>query len=448
MGRLFGTDGVRGIANRELTAELTVRLARAAGQVIAGQKEGGERSLVLVGRDTRHSGEMLEAALAAGLCSAGLEVALAGVVPTAAVAFLVQAMPARAGAMISASHNPFEFNGIKFFSGDGFKLPDELEDRIQQVLEAHDPDSLPQGAEVGRLRSCPEARARYREHLLAQAQGSLAGLKLVVDCGNGAACGLAPEVLEKLGAKVTALAQEPDGVNINAGCGSLHPALLQGATRRSGADLGVAFDGDADRAVFSDEKGELVDGDQVLAMCARELRARGELASPVVVGTVMSNLGLELALREMGCRLVRAKVGDRYVLEEMQRTGARLGGEPSGHIIFFDRETTGDGLVTAILVAGLLPATGKRLSELAKVMTRLPQVIVNIPVREREAWKSDRGVKAAISDIEQQLGDRGRLVVRASGTEPLVRVMVEGEQEEEIRACAEKLAGAVRACGS
>jgi len=439
MARLFGTDGVRGVANRELTAELVVRLGRAAGQVLV-QGEA-EHPLVLVGRDPRRSGEMIEAAIASGLCSAGMEVTLVGVVPTAAMAHLVRARAARAAAMISASHNPYEFNGIKFFSGDGFKLPDAVEDEIEQALGRH--RALPVGEGVGRVRSDPAAVAAYEKHLVAQADCSLAGMRVVVDCANGAASGLAVEVLGELGAEVIALADGPDGANINAGCGALFPERMCQVTAEQGADLGVALDGDADRAIFSDERGNRVDGDQVLAIMA----AQGSLSPRVVVGTVMSNLGLEQALAGMGCMLVRSKVGDRYVLEEMRRTGAILGGEPSGHTIFLDRETTGDGLLTAIRLAGVMQRTGKRLSSLAGIMQRLPQALVNVPVPENGAWQDDRAIAAAIRETERRLGRHGRLLVRASGTEPVIRIMVEHQDEAQVVAFAEELAEVIRGRG-
>lgn len=445
MGRLFGTDGVRGVANREITAELAVRLGRAAGQVLVQGAGRGEHPLVLVGRDPRRSGEMLEAAIAAGLCSAGMAVSLVGVAPTAAMAHLVRASGARAAAMISASHNPFEFNGIKFFSGDGFKLPDAVENEIERVMSRH--RSLPTGAGVGWVRRDTRARGRYEDYLVAQAETPLAGLRLVVDCANGAASGLAAAVLGRLGAEVTTLADRPTGLNINADCGALFPEGACEATTALAADLGVALDGDADRAVFCDEQGSLVDGDQVLAIMAQDLLARGELSPPVVVGTVMSNLGLEQALGRLGCTLLRSKVGDRYVLEEMRRTGAILGGEPSGHTIFLDRETTGDGLVTAIRLAGLVRRSGKPLSELARVMTRLPQVLVNVPLPGNGAWKSDRTIAAAIRETERRLGQHGRLLVRASGTEPVVRIMVEHHDEAQVVAFAEELAEVIRSRG-
>jgi phosphoglucosamine mutase len=440
MGRLFGTDGVRGLANGELGVELAVALGRAGATVLA--RRAGRRPRLLLGRDPRRSGPLLEAALAAGAMSVGADVLRLGVATTPAVAHLVRALDVELGAVISASHNPAPYNGIKFFSHDGFKLPDALEDEIEALLPGSAALPGPVGSEVGTSSDRSAELARYVDFVAAQA-GDLSGLRVVCDCANGAASELAPAALRQAGAAVEAIAASPDGTNINAGCGSLHPERLGRTVVETGADVGFAFDGDADRLIATDERGAVVDGDALMAVLACELSAAGRLAGDTVVATVMSNLGLELCLRERGIRLLRTRVGDRYVLEAMREGGFTLGGEQSGHIIFLDRHTTGDGLITAAALASLLRRSGRRLSELAATLPRLPQVLRSVPVRDRERVEADPGVAAAVAAARAALGERGRVLVRPSGTEPLVRVMVEGQDEAAVLAAAEAIAGAV-----
>lgn len=442
MARLFGTDGVRGIANLELTGELAFRLGRALVTVLV---EGGERRpQVVVGRDTRASGDFLEGALCAGICSAGGDALLVGVFTTPGVAFLTTALGAQAGAVISASHNPAEYNGIKFFAGSGYKFPDEVEDEIEALVGSED-GPRPAGRAVGRIRAEPGAAERYLRHLEATAPCSLDGMHLVVDCAHGAAYALAPELLRRLGARVEVIGDRPDGGNINEGCGATHPQTLARAVVDRGAEAGVAHDGDADRAIFADHRGNVVDGDQILAACALDLHERGELAGNLVVCTVMANLGFRKRMREAGIEVVETRVGDRYVLEEMLARGAVLGGEQSGHVIFLRHATTGDGLLTAVQFLGLARRKGASVAELASVMTRYPQVLINVEVSNREALGGATPVWEAVRRAQAELGDSGRVLVRPSGTEPVVRVMVEAVAEEEARRHAEAVAAAVRA---
>jgi len=444
--KLFGTDGVRGVANLEpMSAESALRLGRAAARVC--RQNGPGRQHVVIGKDTRCSGDMLESALAAGICSAGVDAVLAGILPTPAIAFLTRSTGAGAGAVISASHNPFPDNGIKFFARSGFKLPDEAEEQIEQLLlSGNTADARPTGSEIGRVSALADAGIRYKEFLKAcfPRHRSLAGLKIVVDCAHGAAYRVGPELLRELGAGVVAIGASPDGTNINSRCGAVHPEGLQQATRAEGAQLGVALDGDGDRAIFVDETGTVVDGDEVLAMVAAEMLARGTLKHATVVATIMSNIGLELALRERGARLVRVKVGDRYVVEEMLRGEYNLGGEQSGHLVFLDHTTTGDGLVAALTVAALMLEHQRPLSALKQVMTKFPQVLLNVPVARRAELDSLGKVRKMIDRVRAELGERGRVVVRHSGTEPLVRVMVEGEHVSRVQTYAEDIAAAVR----
>jgi phosphoglucosamine mutase len=447
VGTLFGTDGVRGLANAELTPELALALGRALIGVLEAERPQGphSRPAVVVGRDPRASGALLENALVAGILSAGGDVLPAGVAPTPAVAFLTRHWRAAAGAVISASHNPMPDNGIKFFGPEGFKLPDLVEERIEAALGVPDQQApRPVGAEVGRPRPAGDAAEAYLDHLL-DGVPDLGGLQVVVDCANGAAAAVAPEAYRRAGAKVTALAAEPDGETINAGVGSTHPDGLQAAVTRTGAAVGLAHDGDADRLVAVDERGELVDGDALLAIAAVDERARGGLPTGTVVTTVMTNLGFRLAMAEHGIEVLQTQVGDRYVLEAMRAGGHTLGGEQSGHLIFLDRATTGDGLLTALRLLGVLARTGRPLSELAAVMRRLPQVLVNVRVASRGALAGAAGVWQAVADEEARLADRGRVLVRASGTEPLVRVMVEAESVEAAKAAADRLAEVVAA---
>ncbi len=444
--RLFGTDGVRGVANEEpMTSETALRLGRAIAHVF---RSSPRRHKVLIGKDTRVSGYMLETAMASGVCSMGVDVLLVGPMPTPGIAFLTRSLRADAGVVISASHNPFQDNGIKFFAANGFKLPDEVEADIEDLVFADSIDHLrPTASEVGKAFRIDDALGRYNVFAKNSFPRHLAldGMKVVVDAANGAGYRVAPEVIEELGASVTALACEPDGENINRDCGALHPGHLQERVLATGAQIGIALDGDADRCLLVDERGDLVDGDQILAIAAREL-VRGEaLAKRTVVATVMSNLGLEIALRELGCELLRTPVGDRYVVETMVRHGLNLGGEQSGHVLFLDHNTTGDGLVTALAILAIMAETGRPLSELARAMTRYPQVLVNVRVRERRDFAREPEVAGALADVEAALGGRGRVLLRASGTEPLYRVMVEGEDEAEVKRFAEAIADTIRA---
>lgn len=443
--RLFGTDGVRGVANVDpMTSEVALRLGRAVAYVF---RTGSRRHKIIIGKDTRLSGYMLETAMASGICSMGVDVLLVGPMPTPGIAFLTRSLRADAGAVISASHNPFQDNGIKFFSRRGFKLPDEVELKIEQLVLARDIDHLrPTAHEVGKAFRVDDAVGRYNvfvkntfpKHL------TLDGLKVVVDCANGAPYRVAPEVLEELGADVTAIGAEPDGQNINLDCGSTHPEAARAAVLEKGADVGISLDGDGDRAILVDEKGTIIDGDAILAIAARELLTKKKLRRNTVVATEMSNLGLDAAIEELGGRVVRTPVGDRYVVEEMLRGGFCLGGEQSGHIVFLDHATTGDGLITALAVLAIMVRKRRPLSELSSVMTRFPQLLVNVPVHTKPDLSSLRSVQEAISAAENVLEGRGRVVVRYSGTEMLARVMIEGQEEKQVRSLADDIAGAIR----
>jgi phosphoglucosamine mutase len=440
MGRLFGTDGIRGLAGTELTEELAFGLGRAAVVVLG--RHGQGRPTFVVGRDPRSSGEWLEDSLVDGIRRAGGDVVIAGVEPTPAIAFLTTQLGASSGVMISASHNPPEYNGIKFFASNGMKLPDEIEDEIEALLAQTQPG---EADETGTISSLGTGQGRYLEHLVAAAGADLSGMTVVVDCANGAASTLAPEMLRRLGATVYAINATPDGKNINDGCGALYPEVVATEVIRLGADAGVTHDGDADRALFCDAYGAIIDGDHVLAACAIDLRDQGRLAGNVVVTTVMANLGFHHSMREAGIDVVSSKVGDRYVLEEMIRTGAVLGGEQSGHIIFMEHATTGDGLLTAARFLTLAATRGVGIRELASVMRRYPQVLVNVAVADREGLASSADVWDAVAVSEGELGQEGRVLVRASGTEPLVRVMVEAQTEALAFQHAEAVAGVVRA---
>ncbi|MFE2102150.1 MULTISPECIES: phosphoglucosamine mutase [unclassified Streptomyces] len=448
MGRLFGTDGVRGVANADLTAEMALGLSVAAAHVLAeaGTFEG-HRPTAVVGRDPRASGEFLQAAVVAGLASAGVDVLTVGVLPTPAVAFLTGALGADLGVMLSASHNAMPDNGIKFFARGGHKLADELEDKIEAVYESHrhgEPWERPTGAGVGRVRSYDEGFEQYVGHLLAALPNRLDGLKIVLDEAHGAAAGVSPEVFSRAGAQVITIGTEPDGLNINDGCGSTHLDKLKAAVREHGADFGVAHDGDADRCLAVDHTGEEVDGDQILAVLALALQERSELRSDTVVATVMSNLGFKLAMERAGIHLVQTAVGDRYVLEEMKEHGYALGGEQSGHVIILDHATTGDGTLTGLLLAARVAQTGRTLRELAAVMERLPQVLINVPDVDKSRVKTSADLAAAVAEAERELGSTGRVLLRPSGTEPLVRVMVEAADIEQARSVAGRLADAVK----
>jgi phosphoglucosamine mutase len=448
VGRLFGTDGVRGVANADLTAEMALGLSVAAAHVLAeaGTFEG-HRPTAVVGRDPRASGEFLEAAVVAGLASAGVDVLRVGVLPTPAVAHLTGALGADLGVMLSASHNAMPDNGIKFFARGGHKLADELEGRIEAVYESHrhgEPWERPTGAGVGRVRDYEAGFETYVSHLLSVLPNRLDGLKIVLDEAHGAAAGVSPEAFSRAGATLVTIGAEPNGLNINDGCGSTHLDLLKAAVLEHGADLGIAHDGDADRCLAVDHTGEEVDGDQILAVLALAMRERSELSADTVVATVMSNLGFKLAMERAGIRLVQTAVGDRYVLEEMKEHGYALGGEQSGHVIILDHATTGDGTLTGLLLAARVAETGRALRELASVMDRLPQVLVNVPDVDRSRVGTSADLAAAVGEAERELGQTGRVLLRPSGTEPLVRVMVEAADIDQARTIAGRLADAVK----
>lgn len=439
--RLFGTDGIRGVANVEpMTPETLLKLGKAVARSLS---VGGAAVRIVVGRDTRVSGAMLEAALAAGVAAGGGEVLLAGEIPTPAVAFLTRNSTATAGAVISASHNPFQDNGVKFFGAEGFKLSDGEESHLESmVADDRPPGSEHTGERIGRIREIDDSAEQYQRFLLGTLpQGfRLQGMRIVLDCAHGAAHAVGPQVLQHLGASLTTLGASPDGMNINLLCGALHPERLQAAVREQGADLGIALDGDADRVLLVDRHGVVVDGDEVLAIL---VDAAGPTACRVAVGTVMSNMGLEIALKERSVRLIRAQVGDRHVVDEMRRHGARLGGEPSGHLVLLDLHTTGDGLLAALHICRIMQATGRDLADLRRVMSKLPQALLSVRVEQRRDLRELQGLQDAISRIERRLQGRGRILVRPSGTEPLVRVMVEGEDESRVHAYAAEIADVV-----
>jgi phosphoglucosamine mutase len=444
VGRYFGTDGVRGLANGDLTPELALGIAQAAARVLIGH-DPSHRPLAVIGRDPRASGEMLEGAVVAGLASAGADVLRVGVLPTPAMAFLTADFDADLGVVLSASHNPMPDNGIKLFARGGHKLPDEIESEIESALGV--PGARPTGAAIGRVRDAGDADERYIAHLLAAVPQRLDGLRVVVDCAHGAASRVAPEAYRRAGASVTAIAAEPDGVNINDGVGSTHIEALAKRVVADGADLGIAHDGDADRCLAVDAAGQVVDGDQILALSALSLRAGGRLRDDTIVATVMSNLGLHHAMRSAGISVVTTAVGDRYVLEELRARGLSLGGEQSGHVIFTDAATTGDGLLTALNIMAHMASSGTPLAELASVVQRLPQVLVNVQVTDRvRACEADT-VKTALAQASAELGDAGRILLRPSGTEQLVRVMVEAATHEHADAIARRLAVVVAGSG-
>ncbi len=438
--RLFGTDGVRGVANSELTPELAFRLGEAAGHFL-GDKGRGR---IVVGRDTRRSGEMLEAALVAGICAGGADALLAGIVPTPAIALLTRELGCDGGVVISASHNPPEYNGIKLLNRDGFKLPDEVEDEIEEFTVRERDWERPTGADVGRALPLADGLQRYVEHAVASIDGDLSGLTVAVDCGHGASAIATPETFRRLGADVVAINCDSDGMDINVGSGSTHLAQISELVRSDGFDLGIAHDGDADRVIALDETGAEVDGDFMMAICAVDLKARGSLVGNTVVTTVMANLGFDVAMQEHGITVIKTKVGDRYVLDQMRTSGAVLGGEQSGHIIFMEHNTTGDGLVTALQLASVVKRSGKTLSELRGVMTRYPQVLVNVLVADKAHLTTDPVIASAVRAAEEELGSEGRVLVRASGTEPLVRVMVEAKDEAIAQAIVARLVEVVR----
>ncbi|WBB79213.1 phosphoglucosamine mutase [Micromonospora sp. WMMD882] len=446
MGRLFGTDGVRGRANVDLTPELALAVAVAAAHTLA-ESDRSHPPLAVVGRDPRASGEMLEAAVVAGLTSAGANVVRVGVLPTPAVAFLTAEAKADLGVMLSASHNPMPDNGVKLFAAGGHKLPDDLEIRIEDAVEANATTAWerPTGAGIGRVHDLLDGADHYVQHLIGTVPHRLEGIKVVVDCANGAAAEVAPVAYREAGAEVVAINADPDGLNINDACGSNHIEALREAVVAHGAHLGIAHDGDADRCVAVDANGDEVDGDQIMAIIALAMREAGTLTGDTLVATVMSNLGLRLAMSAEGIRLVETKVGDRYVLEELRASGLALGGEQSGHIVLPAYATTGDGVLTGLHLMARMAQTGRSLAELAGVMTKLPQVLINVPVGDRTVGAGAPDVLAEVERAETELGDTGRVLLRPSGTEPLVRVMVEAETEQTARAVAERIATRVRA---
>jgi len=443
--KLFGTDGVRGVANKHpMTTEVAMQLGRAAAYVF---KHADRRSRIVIGKDTRLSGYMIENALAAGICSMGVDVLLVGPLPTPGIAFITASMRADAGVVISASHNPYQDNGIKFFARDGFKLPDDLEMKIEDLLFSEQIDSLrPTAEEVGKAFRVDDAIGRYIVFLknTFPRDLDLSGLKIVLDCAHGAAYRVAPAVLEELGAQVFAYGVKPDGKNINAGCGSTHPEVISRAVLEHGADLGIALDGDADRCIFVDEHGNEVDGDHIMAICGIDMLKRNALKQNTVVATVMSNMGLDIALRRAGGKVIKTDVGDRYVVEEMRRNDYCFGGEQSGHIVFLEHNTTGDGIISALQVLAILQKSGKSLAELASVMQSLPQVLVNVRVRERLSLDRLPDVRDMIKDVESRLGETGRVLIRYSGTEPLMRIMLEGQDQDEIAGMANQIAELVK----
>ena len=445
MARLFGTDGVRGEANIELTPELAYRLGRAATLYFGEDSETQPK--ILIGRDTRISGQMFEAALSAGICSAGGHAILAGVIPTPAIAYLARKMQAQAGIVISASHNPFHDNGIKFFGGDGYKLPDAVEDELEKIvhrIEANDDLSRANGSEVGTTEYRHDLLKQYMDFVMATTDERFEGMKIVLDCANGAAYEAMPTILHRLGAEVVVMSNKPNGTNINADCGSTHLHALQEAVVREKADFGIAHDGDADRCLCVDETGAIIDGDRILVMCATEMMNKGTLKDNTVVTTVMANIGFHKAIKKAGGRAEITKVGDRYVLENMLANGYKLGGEQSGHIIFSDFSTTGDGLITGLQVLSSVKRSGKRASALAGLMTSYPQLLVNVVVKTKDGWEENEAIRAAIEAGNTELGEDGRILVRPSGTEPLIRVMAEGPNQSQLETICQRIADVVK----
>lgn len=441
MARIFGTDGVRGVANKELTVELAMNLGKAGAYVLT--KEKAHKPTILVGGDTRISGEMLANALMAGICSVGADAVYVGVVPTPAIAYLTRHYGYDAGVVISASHNPSEYNGIKFFNGDGYKLSDLLEDEIEEVMRMNSAElPMPVGGEVGHITYRYDAKDDYVRFACSLIDLDLSGLKIVVDTAEGASYYTAPKTLESLGAKPVVIHNHPDGVNINRACGSTHMEELKKRVVEEGADLGIAFDGDADRMLAVDENGNMVDGDQIMAICGLYMRNQGRLKKDTVVATVMSNLGFFRMGEKEGINIVRTKVGDRYVLEYMLANGCNLGGEQSGHVIFLDENTAGDGLISALHLLEVIVKSGKKLSELASVMRVLPQALVNARVSniKKEYYMDNKVVADAVAELEARFAGAGRVLIRPSGTEPLVRVMIEGDDQKFIEEEAKKLA--------
>ncbi|MTI80819.1 MAG: phosphoglucosamine mutase [Firmicutes bacterium] len=441
MAKLFGTDGVRGVANRELTAELAFKLGQAGACVLTDQ---GEAKKIVIGRDTRISGDMLEAALVAGICSVGVDVYKVGVMPTPAIAYLTRELGAAAGVVISASHNPVEDNGIKFFGPSGYKLTDQVEEKIEtMVLDNSLEYPSPVGGDLGCTFKIDDALDRYVNFARQTINTDLKGLKIVVDCANGAAYQVAPRVLSELGAEVIPVFNFPDGVNINKDCGSTHPETLMKKVVEHGADIGLAHDGDADRVLAVDGNGKLVDGDQIMVICAKHLKQQGQLPLDTLVVTVMSNLGLHTVLKQSGINVLQTKVGDRYVMEKLLESGVTLGGEQSGHIIFLDHNSTGDGIITALQLLAVMKETGHSLNKLAAQMEHYPQLLKNVRVEDKEKVMNSSQVKKAIAQVEKDLQGEGRVLVRPSGTEPLVRVMAEAKDPNKLNEVVNKLVGII-----
>ncbi len=441
MARLFGTDGVRGVANDELTPMLAMQLGQAGAYVLSKEKE--HKPTIMVGCDTRISGDMLANALMAGACSVGANVVYVGVIPTPAIAYLTRRYRVDAGVVISASHNPVEFNGIKFFDGNGFKLPDALEDEIEQLIKSGMKDvQFPTGASVGKIKYRTDAREEYINHAVRAVHVDLRGMKIVVDCAEGASYYTSVETLKELGAEVVAIHNNPDGTNINANCGSTHMGELQARVVFEKADVGLAFDGDADRLLAVDENGHQVDGDVIMAIVGNHMKSKGELKDNTIVATVMSNLGFFLMGKEQGIHIEQTTVGDRYVLERMVQIGSNLGGEQSGHIIFLDENTTGDGLLSALHLLQVMVETGKKLSDLAGIMTLLPQALVGarVPNHKKDSYMEYTEIATAIKRVSEKFAEDGRVLIRPSGTEPLIRVMIEGKDQKLIEKEAKELA--------
>lgn len=445
MGRLFGTDGARGVAITELTCELAMQIGRAAALVLT--KKSEHKPQIIIGKDTRISSDILEAALCAGICSVGADAIILGVVPTPAVAYLVKAKNADAGVMISASHNSVEFNGIKLFSSTGYKLSDDIEEEIERlILDAPEDITLVSHTDVGHISHCDTAVREYIDHVKESIETDLGGMRIALDCANGSSSATAKQLFEELGAEVLLLSSEPDGTNINKNCGSTHMDNLMGFVVENSCDCGLAFDGDADRCLAVDENGELIDGDKLIAICAKSYKEQGKLKNNAAVVTVMTNLGFRHFAKDNNIETVTANVGDRYVLEKMLDGGYNIGGEQSGHIIFLDHATTGDGQLSGVKVLEILKKSGKKMSELADIMYKFPQVMINVRItpKDKEVWKNNPGITDLIEKHENELGDSGRILVRESGTEPLIRVMIEGRDFAQINSMAIEIADKIK----
>lgn len=442
MAKYFGTDGVRGVANEKLSPELAFQLGRYGGYLLT---KGDPKKKIVIGRDTRLSGEMLESALTAGILSLGVDVIQLGVVSTPCVAYLTRHFQAAGGVMISASHNPYPDNGIKFFNHQGYKLSDEEEAEIEKLLESsEDPLPRPTGENLGRIYKEEDAAEAYLNYLQSTINTDLKGLKIVIDGANGAAYSLAPRLFTQLGADVTTIFTEPDGTNINEGCGSTHPEQLQKHVKAAKADIGLAFDGDADRLIAVDEQGEIIDGDQIMCICGAYLKENGKLKNNTIVVTVLSNLGFFKAMEALDIHTTTTKVGDRYVVEQIREGGYSLGGEQSGHIIFHDYNTTGDGLLTAVQLLQVIKLKKQPASRLKKLMKPYPQIMINVKVKEKAGWDSNPAITNSIREVENQLGSSGRILVRPSGTEPVIRVMGEGPDEEQLKQYVQRIADAIQ----